>query len=66
MSKQNQRYGIDIFATANCILDPFVYVLWFRECRMELLKMLAGCLPTSPYLQDKIEKMRVEIFCIST
>ncbi|KAH3790314.1 hypothetical protein DPMN_168512 [Dreissena polymorpha] len=56
------RFGLDIITTVNCILDPFVYVLWFKECRMEMLKMLSVCLPYVPSLERRIENMRKDIF----
>ena len=65
LSHVNLRFGMDIGATVNCILDPLVYVFWFRECRMEILKMFTVCLPYLPSLERRIEQMRLDIFHIS-
>ncbi|KAH3790311.1 hypothetical protein DPMN_168509 [Dreissena polymorpha] len=62
LSQVALRFGLDIITTVNCILDPFVYVLWFKECRMEMLKMLSVCLPYVPSLERIIENMRKDIF----
>lgn len=47
----------------NCVVNPCLYVFWYRECRMELLKICVGCVPK---LQSKVESMRIEIFDIVT
>ena len=52
---------VDIVALVNCYIDPFIYIIWFSETRMELLKLFQLCCPR---LQPKIEKMRIEIFNI--
>ena len=46
----------------NCIVDPAIYVIWFSETRMELLKLLKGICPC---VKPKIEKLRVEIYQLS-
>ncbi|KAH3693591.1 hypothetical protein DPMN_081055 [Dreissena polymorpha] len=46
----------------NGLVDTCVYVLWYRECRLELLKMAAKVFP---YLQAHTERMRLEVFEIS-
>ena len=46
----------------NCIVDPAIYVIWFRETRMELLKLLKGICPC---VKPKIEKLRTEIYQLS-
>ncbi|KAH3862963.1 hypothetical protein DPMN_025939 [Dreissena polymorpha] len=55
------RQSTDIILNINCLLDPCVYVIWYRECRMEILKMFSTCFPG---LKDRIETMRHEIFFI--
>lgn len=47
----------------NCIADPLIYVIYFREARLEILKMLAL---VCPFQIPKIETMRMEIFNIMT
>ena len=52
---------VDSVGIVNCYIDPFIYIIWFRETRMELLKLIHVCCPR---LQPKIEMMRIEIFNI--
>ena len=47
----------------SCIIDPFIYVVWLRETRLELLKMVQVIFP---YFSKTIEDMRIEIFNIIT
>lgn len=58
-----RRTILDTLYMLNGIADTFVYVLWYRECRYELLKMVAVCVPS---LRPKVEQMRVLIFEIMT
>ena len=45
----------------NCIIDPLIYVLWFKEARLEILKIFSHvCQCLSP----SVERMRVEVFNI--
>ena len=46
----------------NCIVDPAIYVIWFSETRMELLKIVKGICPC---VKPKIEKMRIKIYQLS-
>ena len=46
----------------NCIVDVLIYVFWFRETRMELMKLVQGICPA---FKAKIEKMRIEIYQIN-
>ena len=43
----------------NCIVDPAIYVIWFSETRMELLKLVKG---VCPWVKPRIERLRVEVF----
>lgn len=45
----------------NGVIDTTVYVMWFPECRLELLKFLVVCFPK---LERKIEQMRLQVFQI--
>ena len=45
----------------NCIGDPLVYVVWFKEVRMEILNM---CSKICHCLEPSVEKMRKEVFDI--
>ena len=52
---------IDAAYLLNCIIDPLIYVIWFKEARMEILNMfskICNCLKPS------VEKMRREVFDI--
>ena len=53
----------DLIKLVNCFIDPFIYIIWFRETRMEILKLFQVFCPS---LKPKIEQMRVEIFNIQT
>ena len=53
----------DCFNLINCIVDPLIYVVWFKETRMEVLKMIK-CI--CPCVTRTIEKMRIDIFNITT
>lgn len=57
------RLYLDAVNTCNCLIDPCLYVLWFRECRMEMLKMVSFLLPR---LSDNVEKMRLNVFEVVT
>ena len=46
----------------NCMIDVLIYVIWFRETRMELMKLVKGICPA---FKQKIEKLRIEIFQIT-
>ena len=46
----------------NCIVDVLIYVIWFRETRMELMKLVKGVFPA---FKTKIEKLRIEIYQIN-
>lgn len=58
-----RRTILDILYMLNGLVDTFVYVLWYKECRYQLLKMIAVVIPS---LRPKIERMRVQIFEIMT
>ena len=49
----------DSVGVINCIIDSTIYVVWFKEVRFEVLKMVGGlCPPVNPVVQ----KMYVEIY----
>lgn len=56
-----ENFIFDIFVLLTGSLDTAIYVLWFRECRLELLKMIAWI---HPKLQVKADKIRVDVFQI--
>lgn len=51
----------DWWGLINCIIDPLIFVIWFREARMEFLKLVSGICPS---VNNKIEELRVEIYQI--
>lgn len=57
------RMSLEIVSLTNCILDPFLYVLWFKESQMEVYKLFSRF---SKRLSVKVEFMRYDIFDIVT
>lgn len=55
------RLSNDFVNTFNSMVDPFVYILWYRECRMEMMKLFL-CGNRSTRWNKRLEKMRIEIF----
>lgn len=53
----------DGWNVVTCIMNAIVYVLWFKETRLEVLKMVQNI---CPQLKPKIQLMQYEIFCIVT
>ena len=62
-SNFQRRIYMDGLMTINALLDSCVYVLWYKECRLELVKILAKAIPS---LNSRIEKMKISIFDIPT
>lgn len=56
------RVALDGVSIVNCFLDPFLYVLWFKESQMELYKILS----VIRCLQTKADRMRYKVFSIVT
>ena len=52
----------DVIYVVNCVTDALIYGLWFREVRLEILKMVAARFPS---LEAYVEKMRVDVFAIA-
>jgi len=65
LSLDEFRLFNDIINSMNCIIDPCLYVVWFKECRMELFKMMCSCLPS---FTGRVEDMRRSVFqvCYNT
>lgn len=53
-----RRTVLDVLYMLNGLIDSCVYVLWYRECRYEMLKILAVVIP--PF-RNKVEEMRIEV-----
>jgi len=58
-----RRVTNDLLMITNGFVDTCIYVLWFKECRLELLKLFNN---VCPMFDKKAEKMRIEIFEINT
>ena len=52
----------DVAYVINCTIDPLIYGLWFKEVRLEILKIVAVVFPS---LKPYIDKMRLDVFVIS-
>lgn len=50
-----RRTATDIIHLINCLVDSSVYVLWFKECRYELLKMVAVLLPPVRHMTERLK-----------
>ena len=59
----DRRATTDIQTVINGFLDTCVYVLWYKECRLELMKMFTRWFPS---LNKNVEDMRISIFEIMT
>lgn len=57
-----RRSATESLYMCNGFVDTCVYVLWFKECRYELLKMVGKVVPP---LRKKVERMRNEIFDVN-
>ena len=53
----------DVVNVVNCIVDPLIYVILFKETRLEILKMIKVVFPS---VEPTITKMHMEIFNIVT
>ena len=51
----------DFIGVINCIIDPSIYVVWFKEARFEILKMVGGLCPR---VYPVVQKMYVDIYNI--
>lgn len=58
-----RRTATEMLFLFNGFVDTCVYVLWFKECRYELLRIVGIIFPP---LKDKIMRMRNEVFDISS
>ena len=53
----------DAVYLVNSIIDPLIYVVWFKEVRMEILGAISK---VCPCLKPTVEKMRADVFYIVT
>ena len=53
----------DFVNLLSCLADPLIYVILFREARLEIYKL---CLVCFPNIQPKLIQMKIEIFSIPT
>ena len=57
-----RRTTTELLYMFNGLMDTCVYVLWFKECRYELVKIVACFIPS---LRPKLEKMRNEVLDVN-
>jgi hypothetical protein len=57
------RLSMEAVSFFNCILDPFLYVFWYDECRMQFVKCLGIC---SERYRQKAEQWRIDVYNIVT
>jgi hypothetical protein len=55
------RLSVEGISICVCLLDPIVYVLWFKECRMEILNMFSFL---GEAVRTRVVNMRLEIYDI--
>ena len=53
----------DFIYLINCVFDALVYTIWFKEARLEVLKIFSKLCVR---LQPSVERMRMEVFSIIT
>ena len=58
-----RRHIFDALAMINQFVDTCVYVVWYTETRLELMKMFSFL---HPNMSTKVEQMRIKIFRIVT
>lgn len=54
-----RRMANDLLIICNCLVDTVAYVLWFKECQMEIYIMFGYIFPR---FIKKADKLRVEVF----
>ena len=63
LSTEPLRIMTDVINMVQCVMDPCMYILWYRETRMEMLKIMSKL---HPCFAARVEAMRMEIFNIVT
>lgn len=63
LNQTGRRISIEIVSLFNCILDPFLYAIWFKECRLEMLKCIAFVFR---WPRERVDKMQIEVYNIVT
>lgn len=61
LGQNRRRICVEIVSLCNCIVDPFLYVIWFKESRLEMLKFVAVVF--TRYRQT-VEDMRMDVYNI--
>jgi hypothetical protein len=51
----------EVLFTIAALTDTFIFALCFKECRLELLKIVSMCFPT---LNQRTENLRYKVFNI--
>lgn len=57
----NLRLALEVVSLCNCFFDPFLYVIWFKECRLVILRMI---LPLCRCLEPKVREMSIQVYNI--
>ncbi|XP_060577600.1 uncharacterized protein LOC132734770 [Ruditapes philippinarum] len=57
------RTSLEVVSAINCFINPFLYVMWFKESQMEAFKLFS-CFNKN--FKTKAEAMKYEIFDIVT
>ena len=52
----------DSVNVVNCMADPLMYAVMFKETRLEILKMIEACFPA---IQERVRTMHMDIFDIT-
>lgn len=52
------KQAVEILMLLNCLIDPMIYVFWFKECQVRVLEILAHVWPAA---NRRALKMHVEI-----
>lgn len=58
-----RRTIYDVLYMLNGLTDTCVYILWYKESRYELFKILSALIPS---FRQKVEQMRIEILDLGT
>ena len=63
-SKEKGFYATigDIAFVINCVVDPLIYVVWFKETQLEILKMLSV---VCPCLSSTVVRIRNNVYSIT-
>jgi hypothetical protein len=61
LQKTPLRLAIEIMYLSNCFINPFLYVFWFKECRMYVLQTVSFVVTK---YRPMVDRMKMEIYNI--